>query len=129
MYFNLLPSIPLVPKGAPRYLLLEAVSNTAITLNWTVPIIDDLDGNLTRYEVVYHGFVIDTEERVETIVTSSLENQTLVLSGLEDFTLYFVSVKAATIGFGPAITGTVRTLEAGMFSVTMCVSVIEIYYS
>ena len=106
----------LAPKGAPRYLLLEAVSNTAITLNWTVPIIDDLDGNLTRYEVVYYGFVIDTEERVKTIVTSSLNNQTLLLSNLEDFTLYFVSVRASTIiGFGPAVSGTVRTLQAGVF--------------
>ena len=104
------------------------MTNTAITVNWSAPLIDLIDGDLTGYEVVYHGFVIDTEERVERINTSSLENQTIVLSNLEDFTLYFVSVRAATIGLGPAITGTVRTLEAGMFSVTMCVSVIEIYF-
>lgn len=91
------------------------MNNTAIRVNWTVPIIDDLDGNLTRYEVVYHGFVIDTGERVETIVTSSFDNQSIILFNLEDYTVYFVSVRASTvIGFGPAVTGTERTLEAGL---------------
>ena len=101
------------------------MNNTAIRVDWTVPIIDDLDGNLTRYEVVYHGFVIDTGERVETIVTSSLDNQSIILSNLEDYTVYFVSVRASTvIGFGPAVTGTVRTLEAGLFRMSQCVDVV-----
>ena len=85
-------------------------------VNWSVPIINDLNGNLTGYIIKYYGFEIDTEERNITISTSSHDNQSQLLSPLEDYTIYFISVQAITVGFGPSISTRQRTLETSKFS-------------
>ncbi|KAI6660982.1 Phosphatidylinositol phosphatase PTPRQ-like [Oopsacas minuta] len=100
-----------IPKGAPRNLILTS-TDTSIQINWSVPIIDDLDGNLTGYLVTYHGFEIDTHERMIQFNTSSDDNQTLTLSPLEEYTDYFISVHAITVGVGPSLSTTFRTLQA-----------------
>ena len=103
----------LVPKGAPRELKATALNNTAILITWVVPNPDDLDGNLTGYQVDYFGFIIDTDEKSVIINTTSLEDQSLILSQLEDFTVYEISVKAKTIGLGPKSEIQRRTEESG----------------
>ena len=102
----------LAPKGAPRNFSAVAVSNTAIEINWTVPIIDDLDGDLTGYLITYYGFVIDTEERTILINTSDTLDQSQLLSPLEDYTFYFISVQAITVAQGPSVSTRHRTLQA-----------------
>ena len=96
---------------APRNLSLST-TDTSIQVNWSVPLIDDLDGNLTGYVVTYYGYVIDTEEREEPINTSSEDDQNVTLYGLQEYTDYFISVQAVTVGRGPSISKTIRTLQA-----------------
>ena len=81
-------------------------------MNWSVPLIKDLDGNLNGYVVTYYGYVIDTEEREEPINTSSEDDQTLTLYELQEYTDYFISVQAITVGRGSSISNTIRTLQA-----------------
>ena len=103
--------LTLVPSGAPRSLSLST-TDTSIQVNWSVPLIKDLDGNLTGYIVTYYGYVIDTEEREELINTSSEDDQTFTLYGLQEYTDYFISVQAITVGRGSSISNTIRTLQA-----------------
>ena len=112
------------PKGVPRSLSAVAVS-TAIVVNWSVPIIDVLDGNLTGYIIKYYGIVIDTEERNITMGTSSHDNQSLLLSPLEEYTSYLISVQAITDGVGSSVSIRLRTLEASKFSLNRTKLVIE----
>ena len=100
-----------MPKGAPRNLFLST-NDTSIQVNWSVPLVDDLDGNLTGYVVTYYGSIIDTEVREETIETSSKDNQTLTLYGLQEYTVFSISVQAITVGRGASISDTIRTLQA-----------------
>ena len=100
-----------MPKGAPNNLSLST-TDTSIQVNWSVPLLDDLDGNLTGYVVTYYEYIIDTEEREEVIYTSSEEDQTLTLYGLQEYTYYFISVQAITVGHGASISKTIRTLQA-----------------
>ena len=110
-YYLLYVHLTLVPDGAPRNLSLST-TDTSIQVNWSVPSLDDLDGDLTGYVVIYYGYIIDTEEREEVIYTSSEEDQTLTLYGLQEYTYYFVSVQAITVGRGASISNTTRTLQA-----------------
>ena len=104
----------LVPKVAPRNLSLST-TDTSIQVNWSVPSINELRGNLTGYVVTYYGYVIDTEEREELINTSSEDDQTLTLYGLQEYTEYFISVQAITVARGPSISNTTRTLQKSEF--------------
>ena len=104
----------LVPNGAPCNLSLST-TNTSIQVNWSAPNPDHLNGILTGYIVTYYGYVIDTEEREESINTSSEDDQNVTLYELQEYTDYFISVQAVTVGRGPSISNTIRTLQASKF--------------
>ena len=106
--------LTLVPSGAPRSLSLST-TDTSIQVNWSVPLINDLNGILTGYVVTYYGYVIDTEEREEPINTSTEVDQNVTLYGLQEYTDYFISVQAVTVGRGPSISNTTRTLQKSKF--------------
>lgn len=109
-------SVSLAPKGAPRNLWSTALNSTSILLKWSVPNPVDLDGQLTGYQIVYYGHIIDTHVRTINIDTTSSGNQSQVLYPLEDFTLYTISVSARTIDVGVASTVQRRTQETSKFT-------------
>ena len=107
--------------ASPRFnVTANALSSTAILVNWDMVPPMERNGIITEYQVLYQHLdtltgVIGAEmmERVSSMETS------VVLSGLEESAFYVISVRARTTeGEGPSSDHMiVKTLEHGKLSV------------
>ena len=78
--------------------------------------LNDLNGVLLNYSILYFGFEIDTVPRVIYLSNPSLTNQSITLTDLEEYTTYSISVSAYTkVGRGPDAVVTQRTNQDGEY--------------
>ena len=104
-------SISLVPSSEVRNLTAVAQSGT-ITISWSSPVMNDLNGVPTRYTLRYSGVEFQTEEKTVVVNYTSSTNETVSVSGLEAYTVYKISVTLSTsVGEGDAANIEIRTLE------------------
>ena len=101
----------LVPSSEVRNL--TAVANYSdITISWSSPVMDELNGVPTRYTLRYSGVEFQTEEKTVVVNYTSSTNETVSVSGLEAYTVYKISVTLSTsVGEGDAANIEIRTLE------------------
>ena len=85
------------PSGAPTDVSVTANSPYSITITWTQPVADLMNGDLT-------GYIISVT-RGDTLVAvqhTTLSDTTLSVSGLHPYTTYICTVAAQTsVGTGP----------------------------
>ena len=107
----------LVPSSAVRNVSTTSPTSTSIHVSWSVPIPNDLNGDLTHYTVTYYGEEIDTHVRIVQLNTSSLGDMNVTLTDLEEYTIYSINISVYTkVGRGPDFLTYQRTIEDGMFS-------------
>ena len=106
----------LVPSSAVRNVSTTSPTSTSIHVSWSVPIPNDLNGDLTHYTVTYYGEEIDTHVRIIQLNTSSLGDMNVTLTDLEEYTIYSINISVYTkVGRGPDYLTYQRTIEDGMF--------------
>ena len=109
--------LSLVPSSAVRNVSTTSPTSTSIFVSWSVPIPNDLNGDLTHYTVTYYGEEIDTAVRIVQLNTSSLGDMNVTLTDLEEYTIYSVNISVYTkVGRGPDYITYQRTIEDGRFS-------------
>ena len=109
--------LSLVPSSAVRNVSTTSPTSTSIFVSWSVPIPNDLNGDLTHYTVTYYGEEIDTAVRIVQLNTSSLGDMNVTLTDLEEYTIYSVNISVYTkVGRGPDFMTYQRTIEDGRFS-------------
>ena len=97
-------------------------------MSWSVPIPNDLNGDLTHYTVTYFGEEIDTHVRIVRLNTSSLGDMNATLSDLEEYTIYSINISVYTkVGRGPDYLAYQRTIEDGRFSLLSFIYVHLVY--
>ena len=104
-----------VPVSPPRNFTVRATGSSSVELEWVAPPISDINGQLCRFDVVYHPKENDADN-----YTKKFEGRHRVgeLDGLEAWQEYEVSIAARTCGkeggTGPSTqTESVRTEEGG----------------
>ena len=98
-----------VPSSAPVNLQGNAVSSTAIQLQWELPPLADQNGVVRSY----HINISVTE--TESVFQLTSETNSLNISGLRPYYTYNITVAAVTIGPGPyGIVLTITMPEDGM---------------
>ena len=101
----------LVPSSEVRNLTAVAQSSS-ITISWSSPVMNDLNGVPTRYTLRYSGVEFQTEEKTVVVNYTTSTNETVSVSGLEAYTVYKISVTLSTsVGEGDAANIEIRTLE------------------
>ena len=108
----------LVPSSTVRNVSTSSPTSTSIYVSWSVPIPNDLNGDLTHYTVTYYGEEIDTAVRIVQLNTSSLGDMNTTLADLEEYTIYSVNISVYTkVGRGPDFVTYQRTIEDGRFTI------------
>ena len=97
-------------------------------MSWSVPIPNDLNGDLTHYTVTYYGEEIDTHVRIVQLDTSSLGDMNVTLTDLEEYTIYSINISVYTkVGRGPDYLTYQRTIEDGMFRFFLCIIIYVVF--
>ena len=88
-----------VPNAPPTIDSIKA-GNTSLTVMWSAPPLEELNGRIIAYEFYYNGSQFDRE--LHDMNSSSTEVLTFTLERLQEFVWYDVKVRAYTeIGPGP----------------------------
>ena len=107
----------IVPSGSPNNLTATTISSTALLIEWQAPDIEEQNGVLIGYNIVYGSSLESTN--VTTL------NTEIILDDLDIFTQYSINVSARTVvGAGPVEETTAQTLgdsKSVMDFETICV--------
>ena len=106
----------LVPVSSVRNLTTSTsqLNATSIFVRWSVPVLNDLNGVLLSYYIIYYGIEIDTDARVVYLSNPGFRNQSIILTNLEEYTTYSINISAYTkIGKGPDAIVEQRTNQDG----------------
>ena len=107
------------PSGPPEQVTLRDVTSTSIQVTWTPVKVEDRNGIIKGYKVIYRALPNGNNDT--KVVNITIESQdtgiTLPLERLNEFTNYSIRVLAFTaIGDGPLSVAEVKqTLEDGKF--------------
>ena len=95
------------PTGSPRNLTVNITSSSTVTLHWSPPDSDLLNGVIQYYIIT----LSNTETGQSTLLTS--ENTNIYITNLHPFYTYSCSVVAVTVGSSPAINISFQMPEDG----------------
>ena len=103
---------PLAPSGPPTSVHVITLNNTAIEIQWNLPLFNLRNGVIRGFKVFYGDINSDTEVMINVTDNSATE---YIVDGLQPNTAYRFSVLAYTNGDGPrSILLTISTFSAGM---------------
>ena len=89
---------------------------TSILVRWSVPVLNDLNGVLLNYYMIYSGIEIDTDAKVIYLPNPGFGDQSITLVNLEEYTTYSINISVYTIvGKGPDAIIEQRTNQDGEF--------------
>ena len=92
---------------------------TSILVRWSVPVLNDLNGVLLNYYIIYSGIEIDTDAKVIYLPNPGFGDQSITLVNLEEYTTYSINISVYTkIGKGPDAIIEQRTNQDGEFLVS-----------
>ena len=103
-------NIPTDPTGVPQNFIAGAASSTSITLRWEAPLADLQNGIIRSY----HISVVELETGRVRLFTTNNTDRVLIVNLLHPFYTYNCTIGAYTIGPGPSISVSVRTLPEGI---------------
>ena len=105
------------PSGRPEQVTLSDVTSTSIKVTWTAVKVDDQNGIIKGYKVIYQALSDGKKDIVFLNISVEKQNaeQSLMLKELNEFTNYSIRVLAFTaVGDGPlSVAQFKQTLEAG----------------
>ena len=105
-----------VPSSPVRNLTTSTsqLNATSIFVRWSVPVLNDLNGVLLNYNIIYSGIEIDTDTRVIYLSNPGFGDQSITLTSLEEYTTYSIIISAYTqVGQGPDVIVKQRTNQDG----------------
>ena len=93
------------------------LSSTSIEVRWSPPPLEDQNGDITAYKILYRRMSLVSNSNPETMVQVDADVRSYVLEGLRKYSLYDIRVVACTaIGDGPPSDSlSIRTAEDGMY--------------